>query len=174
MPTCKRCTKVFSNTFKIDGFRKSLSKRKYCLDCSPYKQHNTKKLGADIFHIPHRTEGMKFCSLCSIEKKLSEFYKNGKHSYCIPCSKKDSIRRLKKLKTLAIEYKGGKCIKCGYDKSVGLDFHHRDRVKKLFTISTKLNGSFNDLFKAELDKCDLLCCRCHREIEAEISENNSF
>ena len=35
------------------------------------------------------------------------------------------------LKLKAIEYKGGKCIKCGYDKCYSaLAFHHRDPNKK--------------------------------------------
>ena len=36
-----------------------------------------------------------------------------------------------KNKQQAVDYKGGKCIHCGYNKSNGaLDFHHVDRTQK--------------------------------------------
>jgi len=62
-----------------------------------------------------------------------------------------------------IQYKGGKCTVCGYDKPVprAYDFHHKDPSKKDFTISSGIKSL--DRLKKEVDKCDLLCCRCHAE-----------
>lgn len=41
--------------------------------------------------------------------------------------------KLKWLKKWAVEYKGGKCENCGYDKFIGaLDFHHIDSSDKDF------------------------------------------
>lgn len=76
-----------------------------------------------------------------------------------------SARRQKQLKYLSIEYKGGKCQVCGYNKCRrALEFHHRDPKNKLFTISS--NKVLNwEKIKKELDKCDLLCANCHREVE---------
>ena len=75
-------------------------------------------------------------------------------------------RRNKKLKL--IEYKGGKCIMCGYDKcNRSLDFHHREPDKKDFDISSSKIMSWN-LIKDELDKCDLLCRNCHGEVHEKI------
>lgn len=60
------------------------------------------------------------------------------------------------------EQKGGKCIRCGYDKCLkALEFHHIDPTKKDFTIS-------NDHFKLmdavnETEKCILICSNCHKE-----------
>lgn len=73
---------------------------------------------------------------------------------------KNFIRR-QKLK--AVEYKGGKCQLCGYDKSVkALCFHHRVPAEKSFNIS---GCSISwDRLVLELDKCDLLCANCHAEI----------
>jgi hypothetical protein len=69
-----------------------------------------------------------------------------------------------------IDYKGGKCLRCGYDKRIpgAYDFHHRDPEQKDFGISGKTK-SFEAL-KAEVDKCDLLCRRCHAEVHHEIVE----
>ena len=64
-----------------------------------------------------------------------------------------------------VEYKGGKCLKCGYNKYFGnLTFHHRDPLQKDFQISGK-SISFDKL-KSEVDKCELLCHNCHGELHA--------
>lgn len=73
-----------------------------------------------------------------------------------------SLSLIFKLK--AILYKGGKCQICGYDKCyTALDFHHRDGDKKEFSINQARSKSWNTV-KLELDKCDLLCATCHREV----------
>ncbi len=64
-----------------------------------------------------------------------------------------------------VEYKGGKCVSCGYNKYIGaLGFHHLDPNQKDFQISGK-SISFDKL-KAESDKCILLCHNCHAELHA--------
>lgn len=69
----------------------------------------------------------------------------------------------RKIKIRAVEYKGGKCEKCAYDKCISaLEFHHPEPDGKDFSIS---NGSYGwESVKREIEKCVLLCCRCHREI----------
>ena len=64
-----------------------------------------------------------------------------------------------------VEYKGGKCKCCGYNKYIGnLTFHHLDPMKKDITISGT-TISFEKL-KNEVDKCELVCHNCHGEIHA--------
>lgn len=47
-------------------------------------------------------------------------------------------RKREKLKKDAIEYKGGKCQICGYDKcDSALEFHHLDPSQKDFGIGAK-------------------------------------
>jgi 5-methylcytosine-specific restriction endonuclease McrA len=80
-------------------------------------------------------------------------------------------KRRKKLKSLAIEYKGGKCQICGYKKCVGaLELHHINKAEKSFGIGDKGYTRSWDKVRAELDKCILLCANCHREIEAGITQ----
>lgn len=76
-------------------------------------------------------------------------------------------RRRHKLKALAVEYKGGKCIICGYDRCVrALEFHHVNPAEKEFGLSSRgLTRSWIAI-KHELDKTILLCANCHREVEA--------
>jgi 5-methylcytosine-specific restriction endonuclease McrA len=81
---------------------------------------------------------------------------------------KDVAKRRKKIRLMAVQHAGGKCVKCGYFKCLDvLEFHHKDPSKKLFGIGqNKLTRSWESV-KAEIEKCDLLCANCHREIHAE-------
>lgn len=87
-------------------------------------------------------------------------------------------KQLRKIKQKAIEYKGGKCINCGYNKcTTSLVFHHRDPNEKEFGIGNKLAKW--ETIKAELDKCDLLCLNCHGEVheieyQRKLSEKEAF
>ena len=66
-----------------------------------------------------------------------------------------------------MEYKGGKCESCGYNKYIGaLEFHHKDFSQKDFQISRHRLQTFNDDVEKELNKCLLLCANCHREIHS--------
>ena len=70
-------------------------------------------------------------------------------------------------KIKAIEYKGGCCEKCGYNKCVwALDFHHKNPNEKDFQISKYSTLSW-DKIKKELDKCIMVCANCHRELHYE-------
>ena len=85
--------------------------------------------------------------------------------------KKAVTRRRKKLKVMAIEYKGGKCVFCGYNKcNDALEFHHIDPSNKGFSLSVRgLTRSWSKI-KKELDKCILVCANCHRELHADNSQ----
>lgn len=75
--------------------------------------------------------------------------------------------RRKKLKELAIEYKGNKCQLCSYDKCKrALVFHHIDPTKKSFGLSERGMTRSWEKIKTELDKCVLACANCHAEIHA--------
>jgi predicted transcriptional regulator len=72
-----------------------------------------------------------------------------------------------RLKEKSVEYKGGKCEKCGYNKCINvLSFHHLDPSQKDFSIAGKCLTW--DKLKNELDKCSLLCMNCHQELHSEM------
>lgn len=74
-------------------------------------------------------------------------------------------KRRKKIRQMAIDYKGGRCQLCGYNKcSEALEFHHLDSLDKDFGISDKGYTRSWKRIKEELDKCILLCANCHREV----------
>lgn len=141
---------------------------------------------------PLPSDHFRVCSKCKQTKPWSDSYRRGKKqphlpsSACKECMKADMKARRHKgsyrpyylarraeaadRKAQAVAHLGGKCVICGYDKYIGgLDFHHLDPTEKDFTVAHRIpNGKWETL-KAELDKCVLLCCRCHREVHAGIT-----
>ena len=76
-------------------------------------------------------------------------------------------RRREKVRQMAVEYKGGGCEICGYDRCIeALEFHHLDPAKKEFGISSKGYARSWEKVKNEIEKCILLCANCHREYHA--------
>lgn len=115
----------------------------------------------------------KHCPRCKTIKPLNEFYdkrgKVGGSGYCKKCTNEESGDRARKLKQQCVEYKGGCCEKCGYDKcNNALQFHHLNPTEKDFSISKLSTNSFNDKIRAELDKCIMVCANCHFEIHASL------
>lgn len=78
-------------------------------------------------------------------------------------------KRHKKLREMAIEYGGGKCALCGYNRcGDALEFHHTDSSKKEFGVSQSGLTRSWEKTKDELDKCILVCANCHRELHNNI------
>jgi len=81
------------------------------------------------------------------------------------------IKRRKKIREMAIKYKGGKCEICGYKKCLqALEFHHTSNTGKDFGISAKGYTRSWRRVKKEISKCILVCANCHREIHAGITQ----
>lgn len=169
MKKCLKCGAIMKNRITIEGKTKNISKRKYCIDCSPFGLHNTSQLCNKV----GVKDGHKFCNRCKTAKPLSSFYirrtEKGFTAYCKSCSVEQAVSRQKQLKKDAVTYKGGKCKICGYNKCMAaLEFHHIDRSKKDFSLGQFKTTKINSKIYEELDKCILLCCLCHREVEAGI------
>lgn len=92
---------------------------------------------------------------------------------CCKCDGENSKKYLRSIKQKSVDYKGGCCELCGYNKSLrSLVFHHRDPSQKDFAIGENRPGIKKarswDSIKPELDKCQLLCQNCHNEIHENI------
>jgi len=77
-------------------------------------------------------------------------------------------KRRKKIRMMAVEYKGGQCEICGYKKCIeALEFHHIDSSKKDFGVSSRGYTRSWAKVKDEIEKCMLVCANCHRELHAQ-------
>jgi len=115
----------------------------------------------------------KECKHCLKILPISHFYKcNGRKNqfwtYCKECERIRKKQQLINFKHQCLNYKNQfSCSVCGYDKNVtALDFHHVNSNDKDFTISSVRKLLIDDSIKKELDKCQVLCSNCHREIHS--------
>ena len=121
-------------------------------------------------------EKVKVCEICGKEFYPDEFGFSRKYCYnCVPSTKDYTSSQIITIKRRAIkhaliEYKGGKCCRCGYDKcDRALEFHHINPNEKDFSISRSMDKGINKL-KEEVDKCILVCSNCHAEIHEELDK----
>jgi DNA replicative helicase MCM subunit Mcm2 (Cdc46/Mcm family) len=167
---CQVCNAGFPQTIIMDGETVNLQRRKMCLNCSPFKQHNTKSSDsiAKGKKDPYKNTTEKECSKCGkVLPFTKEFYYqklNGYlYPYCRKCNNKATMEYQRNMKQKCVEYGGGQCKICDYKKHIGsLEFHHINPSVKEFRISGN-NKSWEEI-KPELDKCVLVCSNCHKEI----------
>lgn len=117
---------------------------------------------------------IKICKHCG--EKFETQANGTSRQYCYNCNpigetlSGNTLR--KKMKMWALEYKGDRCEKCGYNKSISaLEFHHLDPAEKDFSISSSTLSNNWEKIKKELDKCIVLCSNCHRELHEKIKED---
>jgi hypothetical protein len=135
-------------------------------------------------------EETKHCPKCKTSKSEAAFNKRGSalSSYCRACQSlyarrhyvenKTSYasRRLKWQRTyylrnraFALEFlRRSKCIDCGIDDPVVLEFDHIDHTTKEFNISDMIRQGFSlKRLDAEISRCEVRCVNCHRRRTAK-------
>jgi hypothetical protein len=139
----------------IEGKRRVLKNRKFCLECSPFGSNN--RFSDDPNREPKQNSFKSRWQKWSQDKKdrhEANVYKKG-------------IERKKEL----VKIMGGCCAVCRYDKCLRcLSFHHKNPNLKNMELSTTSIRSkkWKEILK-EIENCELLCIRCHLEKEDEIS-----
>lgn len=120
-------------------------------------------------------DGKNLKQICDILNRTKNCVKkyivnyNSKRNYKNITKVQSVVQWRQRTKLKLVNYKGGCCSKCGYNKcSDVLQFHHLDPKEKDFNIGGK-SWSFEKL-KSEVDKCILLCANCHIELHKEIRE----
>lgn len=150
MRICENCEQPFPTFIEIDGKRRNLHRRRYCLSCSPFGAHNTRLIVGKLTLSERRVKNL------ALRKKLST---------------ERIIRHKKTMIEKAVALKGGKCQICGYNRCIAaLEFHHVDPTQKSFGIRSNGNTMSWEKMCAELEKCVLLCANCHREVEAGLTQ----
>lgn len=154
MKTCEHCGASFPFMVVVNGRRRNLCSRRYCLTCSPFGARNTGTMAARQARVKPRA-----CTRCG-KIYVHRLVRGSSAVYCNGCRTRV---RLDLMRRKAVAYKGGACVRCGYNKTyAALEFHHVDPAQKLFMISRNYNRRWAVL-QTELDKCILLCANCHAE-----------
>ena len=148
---------------------RNISNRKYCLICSPFGLHNTKKLhdrDNDKRKYVNKVwlKDTYRCGICLTTNK-DEFYPRIR-ARCKHCHNHENKKRMVKNRLYATSKLGGKCLNCGFDKyHAALEIHHTDPTIK--------DSKFRNLrvwtkskIDEELKSCILLCANCHRGYHA--------
>ena len=101
------------------------------------------------------------CVNCG-ETDSQRFYQKRKIK-CKTCFNKELLSKWKRNKEKAVELKGGKCVKCGYNKSMAaLQFHHLDPNSKEENFTRMRTMSWKNI-QTMLEGTILLCSNCHCE-----------
>jgi len=164
---CPECNNniVYKTKRTYDGAAKLNSKCTKCRTNKYSPKPNTKCIVCEkeIYRRPGATSKQNFCSygcrnkFYSADKSFA--WKGGKKKRDRECDR----RKRKENKLKAIEYCGGECKHCGYNKCIdAMDFHHLNPEEKDLNIKSLINCSWSRI-EEELKKCILLCANCHRE-----------
>lgn len=116
------------------------------------------------------------CKTCGVElTEENTFRRSGRktnfpvgyYRHCKKCYNSSRLNRMVENKKKQVEFFGGKCKICGYDKCHNaLEFHHLDPTIKEESPSSLRQVTDELRWKSELEKCILLCSNCHREVHA--------
>ena len=79
------------------------------------------------------------------------------------------LKRRDEKKQQCVDYKGGECVVCGFNKFLAaLEFHHLDpKIKDQNMAKQSARNLPFEKMKKELDKCVLLCANCHRGVHSK-------
>lgn len=135
---------------------------------------------------------MKICTICNIEKPLTEFHvrnlsKGTYQSTCKSCRKtidkeyynkdkskkyKGNEARRKLIREWINDYKRNvKCSICSESHIACLTFHHSNPKNKEFGIGDSNGyGRSIESIKKEIEKCIVLCANCHMKLHYEQRE----
>lgn len=111
------------------------------------------------------------CSYCG-----DEFKSLSNKKYCESCISKrfkrpipkssTTMRMIRNREFVKNYKKDKKCGICGYNRYPEiLEFHHRDKKEKAQTINTLMKTLRSiEIIKKEIEKCDIICSNCHKEL----------
>jgi hypothetical protein len=154
---------------------------KVCVKCNENKEDNEFSLQTGLGKTIRKPRLCSWCKSCS-SKHASESNKRKRKENPELQKEKDRInynknkkvisiqsgKRRKAFKAKCVEYLGGCCIVCGFNKyNSALDFHHINSEEKDFMITSTTQMSDWEMIRMELNKCVLLCSNCHRGVHSK-------
>lgn len=154
---CKNCPNTFPYEKEIDGKVRNLQNRKYCLECSPFGEHNVKRL--------HEEDDKNYgkCKFCNREFEVDRS-KGHRSNRCGTC--RNRITHIRRKLKLIEESNHTGCKFCGYSNcKSALEFHHKG--EKRYTVGQNIGSKSYDGLVEEIKNCVLLCSNCHEEHHTE-------
>jgi len=111
--------------------------------------------------------GLRTITMTCVRHGETEFLLEGRGYYrCKRCRSEAVVRRRRKVKMILVDEAGGRCARCGYDRSpAALQSHHVDPETKRIALSARGIAYALDTVREEAKKCVLLCANCHAEVE---------
>lgn len=165
MLICQKCNKEFPSWKNINGTGRNISNRKYCLECSPFKEHNTKKI-----HIDNKPD--RFCMFCG--DKLSKLSNKWHGKYCSNNCQKAyewqqvkenikksdySIKSSRIAKRYLKEKQGIQCNICGFTEWMG---------KEIPLVLDHIDGNSDNW---HLENLRLICGNCDMQTSTYKGKN---
>lgn len=116
------------------------------------------------FHYRNKKKGTLryMCKACQKDYN-KQHYLNNKDAYLNRAKERNKVLRGEKRDFVWEYLSKHPCVDCGETDPIVLEFDHRNRNQKRFSVSAHgmTTHSFADL-QAEILKCDIRCSNCHR------------
>jgi hypothetical protein len=112
--------------------------------------------------------GNPSCKKCDVVLSDENIASKKHYPICKSCNSARAMKREKDGKKQAVEYMGGCCSVCGYDRCIrALEFHHLEPDKKTKDFEKRFKVWSFERQKKELENCIIVCSNCHREIHSK-------
>jgi len=112
--------------------------------------------------------GNPSCKKCDVVLTDENIASKKHYPICKSCNSERAMKRERDGKKQAVEYMGGCCSVCEYERCIwALEFHHLDPAKKSKTYNRRFTSWSFDRQKKELKNCIIVCANCHREIHSK-------
>ncbi|MBM3234383.1 hypothetical protein FJZ19_04810 [Candidatus Pacearchaeota archaeon] len=133
-----------------------------------YIDEIAKKYGRSRRAVQHKIKRLKLKRSPVRLKKAIKMSRKEIRDRCYNKNKKKIYERkrerIRRYKRQLIEYLGGKCMHCGYNKCMAaLEFHHNKEGKES-VIAIMIKDYSKQKALKEVNKCIILCANCHREL----------
>ena len=127
---------------------------KFCNTCK-------RDLPIDEFYV-HRRRGkvgrQSMCKSCASKRRTEHYLANKEHEINVRNTRANAIRKQ------FVEYKQNcSCVNCGEDRWYVLEFHHIDEKIEAVSVLVSNRAAWNTILN-EIEKCDVLCANCHKEV----------
>lgn len=131
------------------------------------------KCGADLpatndyFSNYRNGQLQSYCKTCQSEYRKAYYQENSEKQIGQAIQyKKSFIEWFNSLKATLC------CKNCGEPRFWILDFHHRDPAEKDTEVSALLKMGNKKKILSEIEKCDVLCANCHRDLHYQLKQDN--